>query len=108
MAGLLEEKNIREGKLLAALSYLSILCIVSLAFKKNNGFVLFHAKQGLALFVLEVACFLLSIIPVLSWLIRTFGLLIFALLSMWGIFEALRGKTSRIPLIFNLSEKIIL
>ena len=108
MSSLLEEKNIREGKLLAALSYLSFLCIVSLSLKKNNPFIERHAKQGLVLFVLEVASFLLSIIPFFAWPIRTFGFVVFALLSIWGIYESLRGSLRRIPIISALAEKITL
>ena len=41
------DKTIREGKVFAILSYLSILCIIPLILKKDNEFVLAHGKQGL-------------------------------------------------------------
>ena len=62
-------KEILEGKIFAVLAYLSILCIIPLIFKKDNAFVLAHAKQGLVLFVSEVAVFVGSII-LSTWIIK--------------------------------------
>ncbi len=58
-----KEKGTQETKLFAAISYVGFLCIISLLLKKEDKFVLFHAKQGLVLFVFEVSSFILSIIP---------------------------------------------
>jgi len=38
----------------AALSYVWILCLYPLLFRKDSAFIQFHAKQGVALFVLEI------------------------------------------------------
>ncbi|MCK4883162.1 MAG: hypothetical protein KAS92_09075, partial [Candidatus Omnitrophica bacterium] len=57
-----KDQQILEGKVFAILSYLSILCIIPLVFKKDNPFVLKHGKQGLILFLGEVAVFILHII----------------------------------------------
>lgn len=102
------EKDIHEGKFFAVISYISFLCIVSLVLKKDNKFALYHAKQGLVLFVFEVASFLLSIIPLLGWIISIFGLVVFVLASVWGILQALMGNCSRILLISDIADKIIL
>ena len=69
MADPQEEQEIREGKFFAVISYVCFLCIITLILKKDNRFALYHAKQGLVLFVLEVVAFILSIIPFLGWLI---------------------------------------
>ena len=78
-----EEQEIREGKFFAIISYVSFLCIITLILKRNNKFALYHARQGLVLFVLEVAAFILSIIPLLGWLIGIFGYALFLLVSLW-------------------------
>jgi len=101
-------KEVQEGKFFAVISYISFFCILSMLLKKENKFALFHAKQGLALFVLEVACFMLSIIPILNWFMQSFGSVLFVLVSLWGVIQALRGKMCRIPLIANIAEKIVL
>ncbi|HPT39816.1 MAG TPA: hypothetical protein PL125_06460 [Candidatus Omnitrophota bacterium] len=103
-----EEQEVRDGKFFAIISYVSFLCIITLILKKDNKFALCHAKQGLVLFVMEVAAFILSIIPLLGWLIGVFGYAIFLLISLWGIMQAALGIYSRIPVVTDISEKIIL
>ena len=102
------EQEIREGKFFAVISYVSFLCIITLILKKDNKFALFHAKHGLVLFVMEVAAFILSIIPFLGWLIGVFGYTLFLLISLWGIMQSALGIYCRIPVITKISEKVIL
>jgi len=102
-----KDTQIQEGKFFAVISYISFLCIISLVLKKENKFAAHHAKQGLVLFVFEVAGFILSVIPFLSWIIGL-GITIFALASLWGILQSLMGNYSRIPFISNVADKIII
>jgi len=106
MAELDKEKEIEEGKFFAVISYISFLCIISLVLKKDNKFSLYHAKQGLVLFVFEVVCFIVSIIPILGWLIGILGSVIFALFSLWGILQVLMGNFNRFPVISDIADKI--
>lgn len=103
-----KNRDIEEGKFFAAISYISFLCIVSLLLKKDNKFALYHAKQGLVLFVFEVVCFIVSIVPIIGWLIGILGFLIFAIFSLWGILQVLMGNCNRFPLISDFADKIIL
>jgi uncharacterized membrane protein len=100
--------EVRDGKFFAVISYISFLCILALLLKKENKFALFHAKQGLVLFVFESCAFIISIIPFLGWILRTIGFAVFFLVSLWGIFMALRGSYVRIPVVSKIAEKIIL
>ena len=95
----------RESRLFALLSYWSLLCLVPLLYRKDDAFVVFHGRQGLALFLCEMAVFVVSI--VLPWLMKPF-LFAFALFSFWGMIKALRGETFKLPLIFPLSERLVL
>lgn len=103
-----DEQEIREGKFFAIISYVSFLCIITLVLKRSNKFALYHARQGLVLFVMEVTAFILSIIPLLGWLIGVFGYALFLLVSIWGIMQAALGIYCRIPVISEISEKVIL
>ncbi|MFA4854843.1 MAG: hypothetical protein WC616_05820 [Candidatus Omnitrophota bacterium] len=103
-----DEQEIREGKFFAVISYVSFLCIITLALKKTNKFALYHARQGLVLFVMEVVAFILSIIPLLGWLIGVFGYALFLLVSIWGIMQAALGLYCRIPVVTEISKKVIL
>ena len=100
-----EEEEILEGKIYAVLAYLSVLCVIPLVLKKDNPFVLSHGKQGLVIFVGQVALFILHI--VLPGILRL-GLFLFGVLSLWGIIEALRGHYVKLPFVTDLADKISL
>jgi uncharacterized membrane protein len=102
------DREIQEGKFFAVISYINFLCILSLTLKRDNKFAVYHGKHGLVLFVAEVISFILSVIPFLGWLIAVFGSLIFVVLSIWGISQALLGKYSRIPILSDIADSIIL
>lgn len=98
--------DVLEGKVIAILSYLSILCIIPLLFKKENRFVLIHSKQGLVLFVAEVAVFILHII-LGDWFLKL-GMFMLLSLSFFGLLAVLRGQYIRIPVVSTIAEKITL
>jgi fumarate reductase subunit D len=101
-----EDKEVLEGKPYAVLGYLWILCLVPLILKKENKFALFHAKQGLVLFIAELAIGFIGIIPFLGWLIFFFGSVVLGLLSLLGIIQALMGNYWKMPVIGDFAEKI--
>jgi uncharacterized membrane protein len=101
-----KDKEIEHGRFLASISYISLLCILSLVFKKDNKFALHHAKQGLVLFALEVSIFILSIIPLLNWPAKV-SIIAFFVVSLWGISGALMGHMTRLPGISAIADNIV-
>ena len=101
-----DDPQIIEGKILAILSYLSILCIIPLVLKKDNPFVLRHGKQGLILFVAEVAVFIIHII-LGQWFLRL-GMFVLGACSFVGIIRVLEGKYVRLYVIADVADKITL
>jgi len=95
--------DVLDGKMYAVLAYLSIFCIVPLIIKKNNAFVLSHGRQGLVIFVAEVATLVISI--VLPWAFRPFLFVLFGF-SLWGMVMAIRGQSVELPVIASIAEKI--
>ena len=100
------DQQILEGKIFAILSYLSILCIIPLLFKKDNPFVLKHGKQGLILFLGEVAVFIVHII-LGQWILRL-GMFVFGVLSFIGLIAALQGRDADLPIISKLADSVTL
>ena len=100
-----DEGAIQEGKIFAILAYLGILCILPLMLKKDNEFILSHSKQGLVLFIGEVAVFILSII--FPWLLKI-GMFVLLVLSFLGIIAVLRGRYIELPIVAEIAEKITL
>src|ERR1700691_2482146 len=95
-------EDILDGKMYAVLAYLSIFCIVPLIVKKNNAFVLSHGRQGLVLFVAEVASLVISI--VLPWVFRPLLFILFGF-SFWGMVMAIRGQSVELPVIATIAQK---
>lgn len=100
------DKEIQEGKLLAALGYMFVLCLLPLLLGKENKFAYHHGKQGLVLFIGEVAALIIGVIPFLGWVICRLAMFIFGLLSIVGIIQALKGKYWKMPVISDIVSKI--
>lgn len=101
-----EDGEVLEGKAYAILSYLWILCLVPLILKKDNKFAMFHAKQGLVLFIGELVVSFVGMIPILGWLIFLAGTPIFGVLSLIGIVQVLMGNFWKMPVAGDIAEKI--
>ncbi len=101
-----EDPHILEGKSFAVLSYLSILCIIPLILKKDNPFVLAHSKQGLVIFIGQVAVMIMSIL-LGSWVFRL-GMFVSWVFAFIGILAVLQGRLVRFPLISPIADKITL
>ncbi|MFH0819857.1 MAG: hypothetical protein V1892_02385 [bacterium] len=103
----INKKDIEENRYWAALSYLWILFLFPLIFRKKSHFAQFHAKQGLVLTLAWFVVWVLGAIPVLGWLIIIpLGNLILVILSVLGILNALAGKYWKIPYLHQYAEKI--
>ena len=108
----MEEKVKNEGtkssgeNVYAILSYLWILCLVPILMKKEEEFVMFHARQGLMLFIVEVGIGIVGIVPVIGHFIATVGMLVCGILSLVGIVQVLMGNKWEIPVIGEWAKKI--
>ena len=98
-----KDKDIEENKIIAALSYVWILCLVPLLLKRDSKFAQFHAKQGLVLFIIEVfASFFLMWLPVVGQLVA----LALLIISVVSFVKALSGEWWKIPYLYEWSKKI--
>ena len=99
------DEEIREGKIFAVLSYLSIFCIIPLIVKKENTFALRHSKQGLVLFIAQVGGLIISI--VFPFVLKPI-FFILGVCSLWGIAMVLQGRFVRLPVIADIADQITL
>lgn len=99
-----DKKDIEAGKGMGILSYLGFLCLIPYFTEKENKFVIYHAKQGLNLFICEVIVALaISLVSTILWRIGSLlgdilGIVAFAF-SVLGIINVLNGKAKELPLI---------
>ena len=102
-----DSEVIEQGKIYAFLGYFGILFLVPILAKKDNTFAVFHGKQGLVLFVVEIIVWLLGFIPFLGWyIIWPIGFIFCLIMAIAGMIQALSGKYWKMPLIGDYAEKI--
>lgn len=94
-----------EKDLTAVLSYIGILFLVPLLVRKDDAFVQFHAKQGLVLFIAEVATMVIIWIPILGWFVGFIAWIIWIVLSIIGIINVLGGKQTPLPIIGKFAQR---
>ncbi|MCX6806582.1 MAG: hypothetical protein NT135_00445 [Candidatus Berkelbacteria bacterium] len=93
-------KDVEENKAMAAIAYIWILFLIPMLTKKDSPFAMYHAKQGLALFVLSLISGFVFWIPFVGWAI---GIFVFVLFIM-GLINALQGQMKPLPLIGKVAE----
>lgn len=105
----MDPKDVEDNKVMALLSYIGVLVLVPLLAKKDSKYAQFHAKQGLVLFLAEIANGILYLIPgvnfvwfFVGWIVSIF----FIVLSIMGIMNAYQGKAKELPVIGGLAPKI--
>lgn len=102
----MEPKTSEKNTLMAILSYLGPLVIVSYIAAKDEPFVKFHIRQGLILLILWVAVWFASSTfwwfgLWMIWNLVRFALFVFAVI---GIVNAVQGKEKGLPLIGSFAR----
>ncbi len=110
-----ETADVQNNKAMAILSYIGILVLIPLFAAKDSKYAKYHARQGLTLFILEVAYYIVSWIikrilwNVLPW--SMFGIysavstilslcsIFFLVIAIIGIVNAAKGESKELPLI---------
>ncbi len=94
-----DPQDIGKHKVVACLSYVSLLFLIPLLTAKESRFAQFHAKQGMALFIAWVGIVIaLSIIPMmLGIMFIQIVNLFFIIVSIVGIVKALGGEAWEMP-----------
>lgn len=94
--------DVEDNKLVAAMSYIFVLVFVPLFLKRESPFCQFHAKQGLAMFMVCIVGMFVFPIPVFGWAL---GITV-AALDIIAIFKTLQGEKWEIPVIGDIAKKI--
>ena len=97
-----DKKDVEENAVMAALSYIWILCFVPLFLKKKSKFAQFHAKQGLLLFAVEIIWGWFFGIPIIGWALG----LVVMFLAILGVVNALSGKYWEMPFLGKYAKKM--
>ncbi len=99
------KKSAGKGKNtgMAIVAYI-VFFIPLLTEDKNDPFVKFHVKQGLALFVAWIAVSFVSMIPFIGWTLSPVLSLGMLALMGAGIYHAYKGEQKSLPLIGKFGD----
>ncbi len=90
--------------ILAALSYIGPLVIVSYLMGKDNDFIKFHAGQGFVVFGIEVLVWILGSWMYPFWMILNILNLATLILSIIGIVNVVQGSKKELPVVGSLAK----
>lgn len=93
-----------EARLAAIMSYIPFLCFFPLLKMRDNPQAMFHARQGVILFLIELVAILFLIDGISDLIFKTL-LIIAAAASLAGIYFALKGENYRLPIVSDLADK---
>lgn len=99
-------KDVTDNKIISAIGYIGVLCLIPLLLKKDSKFAQFHAKQGLALFIAEIVVSFVNIIPFLGQMVWFAASLVFLAVSLIGLMKAWKGEWWKMPILHEYAEKI--
>lgn len=100
----------KKKRLLAALSYLGIFIIIPYLVDKENPFVKFHIKQGLVLFIINLAVSVISFVSTMAaFTMAEFAGAIISIaafvLSVIGIINVIKGEEKELPLVGHFASR---
>ncbi len=94
-----DQQDIEKNKIMGVLGY--IIFLIPLLAARESKYAMFHANQGLLLFLTAVIINVVGgIIPIIGWiLIIPLGNLAVFILAIMGIINAANGNVKPLPLI---------
>ncbi len=92
--------------MMAVLSYLGVLCLVPLLFNEGDGYVDFHARQGLVLWIWGVLSIFALYLPGIGPYIFSGSTFMILAGSGYGILAVLLNKCWKLPGIYTLTAKL--
>ncbi len=95
-----------QDKIMLVLAYLGIFCLFPLLTVKDSEYVKWHAKQGLALFIVEIAAALVNILPAIGQCVYAILFVGFIVVSVLAIVKAFAPMRWRIPLVATIADKL--
>ena len=92
-------------RVMAAMSYLGILCFIPLHFCADDSFVNFHARQGAVIWIWTAISLLAFAVPGMRWLF-SISIVLISAASFIGIVSSLLLKSWKFPVIGKLAKRL--
>ena len=89
----------RKNRSMSYLCYFGPLFVIPYFFCRDSEFVRFHSNQGLLMTLFAIATKVLSVFPVLGWLIGAVGTVATIVMFIKGISNVSHGRMKELPII---------
>lgn len=99
---LIQPEPDQTEKLLSALGYLGLLCILPLVLKRDSKFCQLHGKQALVLAIFDLG---LRVTIFLGWLYGVITIVYFVIIVLCMI-RAFRGDYFELPVVSELAKSL--
>ncbi|MEG3640740.1 hypothetical protein [Magnetococcus sp. PR-3] len=103
---LISDRDRLVAQILAGMSYLGILALVPFMIGRRDPFVAFHARQGIVIWIWEVAAVYALIVPGIGKLFFQLSSVLCFVLSLVGLVSVIMGRAWRLPLVGSAAEKL--
>lgn len=100
------QQHLDDDRLIAAIGYVGILCVIPLALKRDSKFAQHHGKQGLVLLIAWMILWVCNVIPILGQIVWMLGSILLLILLILGVVNALNGKMWEMPVLGQYAKKI--
>ncbi|MEO5373126.1 MAG: hypothetical protein H7840_02475 [Alphaproteobacteria bacterium] len=94
------------SRLLAAMSYLGILCLIPLMVNRDDEYVAFHARQGLVLWIWAVVAFVAVAVPGFGPAFFRISSMAIPVLALAGLVSVLANRAWMLPLVYGLARRL--
>ncbi|MCK5044368.1 hypothetical protein KAR26_01385 [Candidatus Parcubacteria bacterium] len=98
-------KEKQQMNIMAFISYLGFFCLIPILTKEKDEFALFHAKQGLVLFICEAATWMVVAVIPFFFLFANFIGICWLILSLIGIVNVVKNQKQELPVIGQFADK---
>lgn len=103
---MLQRKEGISSRLLAVMSYLSVLSLVPLVISRDDSYVQFHARQGVVLWMWEVLAIYTLLVPAVGQLFFRLSIMLCLVLSVVGVVSVLLGRAWKFPVIGDWAARL--
>ncbi|MDA1038139.1 MAG: hypothetical protein O2877_00440 [bacterium] len=100
------KNDIDDNKLISAIGYLGILCLIPLLLKKDSKYAQYNGKQGLVITIAWVILWIGNIVPFLGQIIWFLGSIALLILVVIGIMNSLQGNVWEMPYLGKYASQI--
>lgn len=91
--------DIEKNKLMAVLAYIGLLVLIPLFAAKESPFARYHTNQGLLLLIFHFVGNVCGVIPLIGGVVAAIANLLWLVLLVLGIINAVKGEAKELPLI---------